>query len=291
MLLVGANNQTNDLVCALPVEAVRSGEVEFLALFAVAAIRWEQAPRCLNEHVDGKLRSGIDKRNDGKRVGCILGAAQRRQMELIGERMTHFVKADEEHVADDEVGLVARILPSLLSCCICVASSERGAPCRPQRSLRSRRPHSFTNDRSTPVTGPVPVQAGVVGNGPQAAVLAAWVKVTDAQGQGVLCWHFSTRYVLGAEDFRCDGAISLRGLGAQPRGQRWRGRSSRRCRGAGFFTPSRPHLFRVWLPGSSYAYAKRVMSRGRMCKSNTAGPTGSTIACQLSRLTWFAATA
>src|SRR5262249_24812567 len=36
---------------------------------------------------------------------------QRRQMELIGERMTHFVKADEEHVADDEVGLVARVLP------------------------------------------------------------------------------------------------------------------------------------------------------------------------------------
>src|SRR5215475_14609114 len=31
-------------------------------------------------------------------------------MELIGERMTHFVKADEEHVADDEVSLVARIL-------------------------------------------------------------------------------------------------------------------------------------------------------------------------------------
>src|SRR6266852_6087334 len=47
----------------------------------------------------------------------------------------------------------------LLSCCICVASSEKGAPCRPQSSLC--RPHSFTNDRSTPVTGPVPVPARV----------------------------------------------------------------------------------------------------------------------------------
>jgi hypothetical protein len=32
-------------------------------------------------------------------------------MELIGERMTHLVKADEEHVADDEIGRVAGILP------------------------------------------------------------------------------------------------------------------------------------------------------------------------------------
>ena len=38
-------------------------------------------------------------------------SSARRQMEQIGERMTHFVKADEKHVADDEVGLVARILP------------------------------------------------------------------------------------------------------------------------------------------------------------------------------------
>jgi hypothetical protein len=88
---------------------VRLGEVEFLALFAVAAIRQEQAPRCLNEHVDGKLRAGIEKGNGGKRIGGILGAAQRRQMELISERMTHFVKADVEHVADDEVGLIAWI--------------------------------------------------------------------------------------------------------------------------------------------------------------------------------------
>src|SRR5712672_2489442 len=67
-------------------------------------------PRCLNEHVDRKLRAGIEKGNGGKRIGCILGAAQRREMELIGERMPHFVKADEQHVADDEVGLVARVL-------------------------------------------------------------------------------------------------------------------------------------------------------------------------------------
>ncbi len=39
LLLVGANHQTDDLVGALPVEAVRVGEIEFLALFAVAAIR------------------------------------------------------------------------------------------------------------------------------------------------------------------------------------------------------------------------------------------------------------
>ncbi len=39
LLLVGANHQTDDLEGALPVEAVRVGEVEFLALFAVAAIR------------------------------------------------------------------------------------------------------------------------------------------------------------------------------------------------------------------------------------------------------------
>src|SRR5260370_40488878 len=99
LLLVGANHQTDDLEGALPVEAVRIGEIEFLALFAVAAIGQEQAPRRLDEHVDGKLRSGIEKRNGGKRVGCILGAAQRRQMELIGERMTHFMKADEEDAA------------------------------------------------------------------------------------------------------------------------------------------------------------------------------------------------
>src|SRR5260370_2337374 len=121
MLLVGANNQTNDLVCALPVEAVHVGEVEFLALFAVAAIRQEQAPRCLNEHVDRKLRAGIEKGNGGKRIGCILGAAQRRQMELIGERMTHFVKADEEHVANDEIVLVTRILPRSFDSRLCIS--------------------------------------------------------------------------------------------------------------------------------------------------------------------------
>src|SRR5260221_12400568 len=39
LLLVGANHQTDDLEGALPVEAVRVGEIEVLALFAVAAIR------------------------------------------------------------------------------------------------------------------------------------------------------------------------------------------------------------------------------------------------------------
>jgi hypothetical protein len=39
MLLVGANHQTDDLVCTLPVEAVRIGEIELLTLFAVAAVR------------------------------------------------------------------------------------------------------------------------------------------------------------------------------------------------------------------------------------------------------------
>src|SRR5215470_1955727 len=71
LLLIGANHQTDDLVGALPVETVRLGEVELLALFAVAAIRQEKAPRCLNEHVDGKLRAGIEKGNGGERIGSI----------------------------------------------------------------------------------------------------------------------------------------------------------------------------------------------------------------------------
>ncbi len=35
-------------------------------------------------------------------------------MELIGERMTHFMKADEEHVADHEFGEVSLLGESLL---------------------------------------------------------------------------------------------------------------------------------------------------------------------------------
>jgi hypothetical protein len=53
-----------------------------------------------------------------------------------------------------------------VSCCICVALGKECARCRLQSSLRSRRPHSFADDRSTLVTGPVPVRTGVVDHGP-----------------------------------------------------------------------------------------------------------------------------
>jgi hypothetical protein len=43
-------------------------------------------------------------------------------MELICERMTHFVKADEQDVADDEVGLVARILRRRFVCHVVIGS-------------------------------------------------------------------------------------------------------------------------------------------------------------------------
>jgi hypothetical protein len=101
-VLTGADHQAHDVVTALLIEAVFVIKGDRVSGFLIAKASQVKTLSRVDQYAVRKSGVHRDQPRDGEGIRCVFLLPEDRQPHLGGERMSHFVKQHEQHIARDE---------------------------------------------------------------------------------------------------------------------------------------------------------------------------------------------